>query len=284
MSTHDGNSRPAFTLIELLVVIAILTLLLAMLTPILQQAKQIAVRTQCMANMRRVGQAAWVFAGGHGGRGPGRAYRDIPSGSSVAWANILSAEQQIPIRGQGRTPYRTGDLTVSCPSMEPWPDDPYAWAYEWNLNAVGGPNWEGCPQPQGLYGKQVPVGMVQHMYTNCHLGWYCLGAELERFARPAYKFLSIESEGGGNSTFNIRVDNAPTYSVTLGGGGPYNYPPWTSNTFDVAGQFAFRHTRPNDKALWQTRATANFLFVDLHMEVFNPMARLQKTDRQSVTN
>lgn len=52
--------RSAFTLIELLVVIAIIALLLSVLMPSLQQAKELARAMTCMTNMKALG-AGWVF-------------------------------------------------------------------------------------------------------------------------------------------------------------------------------------------------------------------------------
>lgn len=285
------TSKKAFTLIELLVVIAILALLVAMLMPALSKAKQIAVRAQCMTNQRRLGQGAWTFAGAHGGRGPGAAARDYPSDSSVSWNTVLAVEQNIPAVGQGRTAYKTGSTTVTCPSMEPWPDDPYSWAYQWNPDAVGGSySALAMTGPAITYGKLVDINNIMPLYSHSPywpsswtLKFYWLGAEIDRFVKPSYKFLAVETEYA-NSTFNIRRDNPPTYSVTLGGGGTYNMPPWSSNDFDYAGQFAFRHVRPSSRPLWQTQATANFLFVDMHVETMNPFGQIQKKDRQPISN
>jgi prepilin-type N-terminal cleavage/methylation domain-containing protein/prepilin-type processing-associated H-X9-DG protein len=52
--------RSAFTLIELLVVIAIIALLLSVLMPSLQQAKELARAMTCMTNMKALG-AGWMF-------------------------------------------------------------------------------------------------------------------------------------------------------------------------------------------------------------------------------
>jgi prepilin-type N-terminal cleavage/methylation domain-containing protein len=51
-----------FTLIELLVVMAILGLLVALLLPALGQARQVAHRTACAANLRQVGLAIHLYA------------------------------------------------------------------------------------------------------------------------------------------------------------------------------------------------------------------------------
>lgn len=50
-----GRMHRRFTLIELLVVIAIIAILAALLLPSLRSAKEMAVKTTCMNNMRQIG-------------------------------------------------------------------------------------------------------------------------------------------------------------------------------------------------------------------------------------
>ncbi len=62
--------RRALTLLELLVVIGIIALLLALLIPAVQRAREAASRNQSMNNLRQIIHAAHSFAAAHDGRLP----------------------------------------------------------------------------------------------------------------------------------------------------------------------------------------------------------------------
>ncbi|NLW86209.1 MAG: type II secretion system protein [Planctomycetes bacterium] len=60
MSNKHGPA--AFTLIELLVVVAIISLLASMLLPSLKQAKELAMRASCLAQLRNLGVSYNLYA------------------------------------------------------------------------------------------------------------------------------------------------------------------------------------------------------------------------------
>src|SRR3954451_14764932 len=64
-STPAGSRRVwrgGFTLVELLVVIGIIALLVSILLPTLNKARESARRTKCLANLRSIGQLVNIYA------------------------------------------------------------------------------------------------------------------------------------------------------------------------------------------------------------------------------
>jgi prepilin-type N-terminal cleavage/methylation domain-containing protein len=72
-----------FTLVELLVVIGIIALLMAMLLPALNQAREASNRIKCADNLRELGQGCFQFAADYKGRLPEA--QDTPAATAGGW-------------------------------------------------------------------------------------------------------------------------------------------------------------------------------------------------------
>src|SRR5438552_1321171 len=87
------SKQRAFTLVELLVVIGIIAVLIGILLPSLNKAREQAKRTQCLSNLRQIGQGVQMYASSdHGWLLPAWIVYDPSSGSAPSdetWATLL---------------------------------------------------------------------------------------------------------------------------------------------------------------------------------------------------
>jgi prepilin-type N-terminal cleavage/methylation domain-containing protein len=161
-----------FTLIELLVVIAIISLLVSILLPSLNQAKELAKRASCQANLHSIGLAVNLYAGEYDGYVPPHAvnllsgflsspdYPDLPWRSYAAyWSDSWAESFNLAILNEKEF-VGTGKLFY-CPSME-------SEYHSWDSSAQNGYTmsdiWEMSPEDRHATMTSSMAVRTSYMY------------------------------------------------------------------------------------------------------------------------
>jgi len=151
------RTHKAFTLIELLVVISIIALLIAILLPALGRAREAAVTTQCLANIKQMNLAWYTYPSDNNGRLMSPETTNYQyQGSEVQRLGELG-ERWVFTSGTGNSPesirrgamfdYMDDNLDAyMCPADDTASEynRPKYWSYTINLLLAGhNPGWSG---------------------------------------------------------------------------------------------------------------------------------------------
>ena len=102
--------RRAFTLVELLVVIGIIAILIAILMPALNKAREHSRRTRCMSNMRQLTIAWMMYVQNNKGKLPGADTGRKP------WDWVLPGDSLDALKGGTLWPYINNWEAYWCPN------------------------------------------------------------------------------------------------------------------------------------------------------------------------
>lgn len=137
LTTNSVKRRPAFTLVELLVVIAIIGILVALLLPAVQAAREAARRSQCVNNLKQLGIALQNFE---------QSKKTFPKGST---SQTYAADPTIPANF-----YRWSAFAYLTPFLEQ--TNVYN-RLDLTVPLYGGPNQGFAVMPVNQFAVQIVV-------------------------------------------------------------------------------------------------------------------------------
>jgi prepilin-type N-terminal cleavage/methylation domain-containing protein len=206
----------AFTLVELLVVIGIIALLISILLPALNKAREAATTISCLSNMRTMGQAVAIYQSeNHGCFPPLLTTCTINPGSYGWWNNLQTGEGTSLLMDLLSLPVNSN--VRCCPAMlNQLQNQPIAASnlgirgnYSYKYNAILGGVEKGVNYPgavlgsDGLYHASIAKGCNNSSETYMWLDY------------PELVVWSNADNRGTYATVSYGAWNGTNYTVTL---------------------------------------------------------------------
>lgn len=138
---HPRGSPEGFTIVELLIIVGIISVLVAILLPMLARAREMASRVQCTSNLRQIAAASVAYAADNDGMFP------EPFNWLYNSVTVVPTSQQQAMTGE-LWPYLKDLRPYHCPIDEP------PWAGSHNLTSY---LINGCILPAGYLSGTQPL-------------------------------------------------------------------------------------------------------------------------------
>jgi len=206
-SNATAQSMPrGFTLVELLVVIAIIGILVALLLPAIQAAREAARRSQCTNNLKQMGLAVQNYAGSKKElpMGYGRTLTHVQKNASFVKEGLFTA--MLPYMEE-QAVYDRVDFDFYLPPAKPYTQDPMR---DTVIEAYVCPDW---PDPK-VTGAPPPIAGADYQ-----VGAVCTYTGVGGTIRPLGK--TVPSAGYGplplNGAFVVRQESVNAFSKPVVG-------------------------------------------------------------------
>jgi prepilin-type N-terminal cleavage/methylation domain-containing protein len=200
----DVRRLAGFTLVELLVVIGIIALLISMLLPALNKARQAAYTVTCQSNLRQVFLGARFYADGNRGLFPAAPGKGAPAPYQMAIPRLLG-------RAQEGIVYIKSPRIWECPSdLTPWINFP-----------SGGVANQFIKESYISYAYNQTCGMLDNEYTPVGNGYFA-AYRPEKSKGSSYDALFFDAESGVVPSPNYAYNFAFTRLKYVRGWSPGN--------------------------------------------------------------
>ncbi|WP_437191713.1 DUF1559 family PulG-like putative transporter [Planctomicrobium sp. SH527] len=208
-----GPGKSGFTLIELLVVIAIIAILVSLLLPAVQQAREAARRSQCKNNLKQLGLAMHNYIDIYGGLPPGFVQAPPTTFNQLTWvAMILPMIDQANSYNKLNFNINIGSLVAGTPNAEVASKPLVAM-----LCPSDGNNMDGQPPgtslyARGNYGASAGIGPMLKVITAADVAYALTRAGRGPFEANTFTKVAAITDGTSNSVLigEMRIGKGST--------------------------------------------------------------------------